>query len=1099
MGAAFDAALSGLNDAQRRAVTARDNTVVTAGAGSGKTTVLAYRYANLVMRRGLSVEEILTLTFTNKATNEMSERIYKTLSQNSGEESARKAVSEFYKANIQTLDSLCAKIARSGAALFGIAPDFTSGNAALADMARNAALAFVLDRRENPALRSLSGDGQIQAVADMLFARTLLSYSSITRPLDFDKMLDAQIRAALNDYKLLMNEIEAELGRKKNPPAMPESANFNVFFEKNNADNQNERAKLCGYYTALSDIRGCKNLSERFASLANFALGVNIVREIFLLLAKFQDMFNRQKRMASLLSFTDIAHLAIDTLIKYPDIRRVYKTRIKAIMVDEFQDNNTLQKELLFLLAEDEERGGEGLPASTEISSHKLFFVGDEKQSIYRFRGADVAVFRSLGAELGCEEIQLETNYRSRPELIEAFNLIFKRVLAPRSDITAPYEAKFSPHKSPAGAVEDNRRHVHFALFLKDDLPRHNNGGPGGSDMEAAYIACEILRITTTPLCVLKKGGGEKVCEYGDIAVLVRSKSHQNELERALSAQGIPYNAEEPASLFNESLVNDFTAYLRILAYPRDTLSYAALLRSPFVRVSDIALTVILLKFAKTPFDEAAAAELSGEDRQKYINARETYLKLARLYKEGALFTHEIISALWYEAGYRFESLFSRQGAGEIYDYFFELAVRASSEGKTLCQFLAYLEELSQKGISGIRKKLEGLDIPIERSQGVRILTVHKSKGLEFPVVFLYGAGESETERGNRGAFYFTETQKDGALFTLNLPKAREFMQAKCANHFYLKYQNEEKRMSEAELRRILYVALTRAESELYITASVAALTQDEINNSSHDDIGNPLVKRVKLFHEKLMQSERSPSLLNLFVPALACENDMFWDINSIPYKSWDELRSHTDAAVQAPPKKSMEEAALKYGAVNIEAEHEEPAAALNASDMGGAAGHLRQGRGGINPAPRRHINAAEFGTMVHAVIEERFKNISGMMPASGGLKKAYVLADVFFDSALGKRSLAAQFRKTEFPFISLLREEKRTVYINGKIDLLFRDETGLVIVDYKTDKKIEPDSHGAQLGIYLKAARELFPREKNYSAYLFYLRHGKAVEIKAF
>ncbi len=185
--------LSNLDDEQIKAVTLEINGVVTAGAGSGKTRVLASRYAWLVMGKKLKPEEILTLTFTNKAVSEMYNRIYRYLLDQADPEAA-KALENFHKAKISTLDSFSANVARTAAARYGISPDFSNDDTALRGLAREAALRFVLDHRETPAIRQLLVDHKIKDLAEEIFAKVVLNYSPISSPLNLNKNLSSQKR-----------------------------------------------------------------------------------------------------------------------------------------------------------------------------------------------------------------------------------------------------------------------------------------------------------------------------------------------------------------------------------------------------------------------------------------------------------------------------------------------------------------------------------------------------------------------------------------------------------------------------------------------------------------------------------------------------------------------------------------------------------------------------------------------------------------------------------------------------------------------------------------------------------------------------------------
>ncbi|MDR1747728.1 MAG: UvrD-helicase domain-containing protein, partial [Spirochaetaceae bacterium] len=579
------AILAELDDEQRTAATATINAVVTAGAGSGKTKVLAARYAWLVMEQGYRVDEILTLTFTNKAVSEMYSRIYSQLADHQDNKRARDAVRDFHKANICTIDSFCAGIARTASRRYGIAPDFTSDDEGVRDIAMEMALPFILEHRRNPALQILMADRKIGEVAEKLFARTVLNYSSITSPLDFGSFMRIQAAELLRRWRTVTEEaaeltglMAAELPgiantttqtyaalKKALEAALPEGPDISVLLRAGgfpaeslpgmgtelraatelSASAAEIRKDLAEYLRALRGIQsvvirkppkgmeGIKEYLKRLKdgmygdilSIANFALQSGIITAVFPLLDDFQQRFNRKKREAGLLTFQDIARLAVDALARYPDIRQVYKESLKAIMIDEFQDNNALQRDLIFLLAEKSERREQGIPPASELSPGRMFFVGDEKQSIYRFRGADVSVFRILsrtliegsltegaltessGASLG-----LIRNYRSKPALITAFNRIFGGLRQEEDGSAAgagvflskeeteeipDYEALYSRVYSPYPLLPENAESppVHFCFLDRDELPEDDPDQLSSNDLEAAFIALKIREL----------------------------------------------------------------------------------------------------------------------------------------------------------------------------------------------------------------------------------------------------------------------------------------------------------------------------------------------------------------------------------------------------------------------------------------------------------------------------------------------------------------------------------------------------------------------------------------------------------------------------
>ncbi len=221
-------------------------------------------------------------------------------------------------------------------------------------------------------------------------------------------------------------------------------------------------------------IKELRNKYSKLCSIASFIANYKITQLIYPLLNEFQNKFNDYKRSKGILTFADISHLALEILINHPEIREVEKTSFKAIMIDEFQDDNQLQRDLLFLLAEKQERNKKSVPEPEELYPDKLFFVGDEKQSIYKFRGADVSVFRKLKTELANNSnLSLITNYRSHPALIASFNSLFGGYEYPTT-----VEELESPTK---------RNFDKASLFVNEKQILENKNFSSVPDFEATY------------------------------------------------------------------------------------------------------------------------------------------------------------------------------------------------------------------------------------------------------------------------------------------------------------------------------------------------------------------------------------------------------------------------------------------------------------------------------------------------------------------------------------------------------------------------------------------------------------------------------------
>jgi ATP-dependent helicase/nuclease subunit A len=1166
--------LAELDQEQREAAAAEVNVVVAAGAGSGKTKVLAARYAWLVMEKKYRVEEILTLTFTNKAVNTMYSRIYGLLAEYQDNPEACRGIRDFYKARISTLDSFCARITRTAARRYGIRADFVINDGGIRKLARDAALPFVLNHRDNAALQLLMADRKIRILAEELFAAVVVKYSPISRPLDFDAFKRAQGEELLRQWAqktgeaaALVTNLRQELEgiAKKSggfylriagaldgplPPApdirgllkktgfladIPEQAGDapgealrRYFAYLGNLKSQSHQGGNGAEFTLLkaylNELRN--RLYGELESLANMALQSGLVAGVFPLVDEFQGRFNQQKREAGLLSFQDIACLAVDALARYPDIRKMYKDMFRAIMVDEFQDNNRLQRDLIFLLAENPGRMEPGIPRPDELCPDKLFFVGDEKQSIYRFRGADVSVFRGLarilsGGSGGRSSLNLIHNYRSKPILIGAFNCVFgglspepsgddgpagPGVFLPGGGELPDFEASYSRiYPSPFRRLDPGDLRdppVQFCLLDRDRMPENDPAGLSAADLEAAFIAARIREMVDSGFPIEERDQIKKrPCAYQDFAVLQRSYTHQIALEKQFKGFNIPFSADKPAGLFTDAPINDLYNLLRLLAYPGDRIAYAALIRSPFTRLSDLTLSVCMLHTGGPPFDEALDGQVPPEEQARYRLARTRYQALAEAARTLPL--TGLLTRLWYEEGYRYETIWSASSRiyGELFDLFFELARITELQGETLGDFVDYLEDLA-----GGEEKLDDLDVPAEGTAGVRIMSIHKSKGLEFPVVFVYYCGGRGAYNTNPQPLYFNEEFG----ITLNLPQAEELPE-NSGNYFFNRQREEEGAKTTAELRRLLYVAMTRAENALFVTASLPERTAKE--RQDFDPRGEYTPESLKERLIQLLDREKAPvTFFDLLLPVLASPASPPFSIQTIPVVSREELwRRSKGSGTRPPGSLPMEEAARAAAAFYAKAELVPapvplpsliPASSLRLP--GGAEAGAGAGADGLSLLLRRaNLDPADFGTLVHEFVAARFTGgkpslrlIAGLDEKNAGPIQAAArdLGEGFFASALGQWSLRAEYWETEFPVITFSKAGGRTFTITGQIDLLFEWQGAVHVVDFKTDRVEDPDRHRGQLAAYAQAAGDLF--DKPVRSWLFFLRTGREVEL---
>ena len=441
-----------LDAQQQRAVEVRHNVVVSAGAGSGKTRVLTERYMALLREESAGVSEILALTFTRKAAAEMFSRIYRMLRDEAADSPVlQRALHRFDEARISTIDSFCAGILRDGAARFGLPARVETDDRRFVRVARRHAMSFLMDYGDEPGVAGFLRQYGIDGTTERLLIPLITRYIRIADDRRFIDHYAAQQRWLEEQKQTVEAEIDAVIGRVRQlTPGSPSAVSAHEGCLARDGDYAELHTFLQGVkktFGSKGDAQALKEELNRLLEKKNgtqrgllpdwYAMTRTQARaeELQNLYERFDDLRERvlaERRATGLLSHQDVMELAVQILRDDPEIRRVYRNQFRFIMIDEFQDNNAGQRDLLFLLADSGD--SPGIPSVDRLEPSKLFFVGDQKQSIYRFRGADVSVFRRLSDDVAASlptdhraesELELATNYRSEPALISFFNALF--------------------------------------------------------------------------------------------------------------------------------------------------------------------------------------------------------------------------------------------------------------------------------------------------------------------------------------------------------------------------------------------------------------------------------------------------------------------------------------------------------------------------------------------------------------------------------------------------------------------------------------------------------------------------------------------------
>ena len=542
---------------------------------------------------------------------------------------------------------------------------------------------------------------------------------------------------------------------------------------------------------------------------------------------QFIDAFQAAKREKNILDFNDLEHLTIEILCSDPsmlleqraleeartDAARALREAFSFIMVDEYQDTNGVQEAILSLIAREDNR----------------FIVGDVKQSIYRFRLADPTLFQekyeafpeSPSQEEQNQLITMRQNFRSRGEVLEPINFIFAQTMT-RSAMEIEYDAKSRLYPGATYPEEERtlKGPVELGILLRtgeeveEDLE--------GFSFESQYIADRILELMASGVRVFDKDEGYRPIVFRDIAILLRTVSGKaSELLEVLQANGIPAYAELSGGYFEASEVRCVLSLLSVLDNARQDIPLAAVLHSPIGGFSVADLARLRILSPQGDFYDALCLE--GEefdeiDQELLARAARfvTRLEAWRQYARG----HSVPETIWKlyrDTGY-YEYVGSLRGGMVRQANLRMLAERAQDYEKTsyrgLFRFLRFIDEMKRRetDLSTARTLGAGENV-------VRIMSIHKSKGLEFPVVFLADMGKRFNLTDARGQFLFHKELGIGVRLAASSEAGRQ-------TYSTLPWKAISDRIvaeTKAEEMRILYVAMTRAKEKLILTGAVRA------------------------------------------------------------------------------------------------------------------------------------------------------------------------------------------------------------------------------------------------------------------------------------
>jgi ATP-dependent helicase/nuclease subunit A len=798
-----------LNKEQQQAIAFETNTWVSAGAGSGKTRTLVELYVRLLTEDGLSPERLVAMTFTEKAAAEMKDRIRDAIDERllaaaDATEAERwtKLRRELVRAPISTIHSFCAALLREHPAMARIDPAFAVLEEREAWRLLSKALENVIlggVQSEDPAVTRLvdlyglaagemGGYGLIQAVAG-LYAQMVQAgqtvaecRAKIPEPAELvAPALDELIRT-LDDR--VRTALDGSVKQRQDAAAfMPRWSDIKMRFAQGLPPDLSlkevgrlERA-LKGRRWRSGAIKEClEHLTDALAE----RMSVPVLHDLLDLVARVEAAYVAAKNRKSGLDFEDLQVKARNLLRDFPALQQLYQETWDVLMVDEYQDTNGLQDSLVRLLC-------------PETATRKLFMVGDPKQSIYGFRGADVSVFMAWRERLA-SVCHLQSNYRSVPCIVDFVNAFFgEEVLAGQGG--AGWQIRFGPDDGmKAERAGEGTIQVLSVERGQDELTddaRSREASLLADHIWASVQGSEPLRVADRP------------ARWGDCAMLFRVTSQIKVYEHELRRRNIPYYVVKGQGFFECQEIKDVVNVLAWLDDPTDGISLAGFLRSPMVGLSDNAL----LRLAKGGgLAEGTAALDTAEEDAALARARAWLLEWREL--RDRLAPSELVERIVRSTGYLAAIVPLFQGAQKVANVrkLVDLSREYEESGPyNFRGFVRYLTTL-------IDDKAREPEYPVwaERADVVRLMTVHQSKGLQFPIVYV-----PQMARENRihpeAVMFHVER---GVVAKVRVDKYHPWLKPPAM----AAVEAERKDREIEESRRLLYVALTRAADHLVMS-----------------------------------------------------------------------------------------------------------------------------------------------------------------------------------------------------------------------------------------------------------------------------------------
>lgn len=1149
----------GWTEEQLQAINKRGaNILVSAAAGSGKTSVLVERIITKVIEDKVDVDKILVVTFTSAAASEMKQRLLKALYKKIGEKPddayLQRQISLLNRANISTIHSFCLNMVKNNFYLLKMPANFRIGDTAEIEILKQEVIESIFEEKyENndkeflDLIRKYTTYSDDQNLKDLIIK--IYEYSRCTpnpkkwiRESAEDFNFEEKIKN--EDYSnkwtdILYQDLKETIidsieQLKKNKLKVEGIQALEKVYDIYEEDIQSlEKIDTTTWDTMITGIKNKtwtryvgnikasegekaiksdlgeirKNIKSKltnieFLSQKDAVLELNqmypTLKYLANIIEEFDSRYTEAKHEKNIIDYSDLEHLSLKLLVdennKKTEIANKYQ--FDEVLIDEYQDINEVQEKIL-----------------TSVSNGKnTFMVGDVKQSIYRFRQSRPNIFidkyinykKAQKNDDKLEEstkILLYKNFRSRLEVLETTNIIFQSIMSKEfGEIEyneeeylnqgAEFEKnKLEDYSSELYIIDKNEEKIDGEIEEKTETEEDGN-----EDKEIIENSAYEARLIAEKIKEFHKQG----YDYRDMAILLRSvKSSAPVYEKELSERGIPVYSDAASEYIDSIEINTIISFLKIIDNPLQDIPLITVLRSPIIGLNDNELLEIRLLDKERKFYRAL--ELSKNE--KAIR----FIEMLNKFKKDSLSMplDELIWKIYMETGYFYYVRLMPGGKTRQANLkkLFETAKNYEQISfKGLFNFILFIEKITKT-----KNEFESAKVVGEKDDVVKIMSIHKSKGLEFPIVFVSGITKRVNESDYRTKIAYDQDLGFGIKYI------DEISEYDTISKRALKIKSFKEML--AEEMRILYVALTRAKEKLVLVGVErnAQKTKDDLANalSQYEHINNKinpsLVAKYKRMYEWI-------ELSRIFNPTIPLKE---YTVPAEKYKNMKIEEDETfDLSEYVKAQTPNEEAYKRIDQMlNWQYSHQASIDEITKTSVTALKNNNNKKleiKKLITDDKTDKLTPAQIGTLVHLAmqqlkdsdIDKMLENIKISAIEKQELIKRKQIFENYIKSDLFKMLQEAKEVNRETPFFMYIDSENKEdkILVQGVIDLYFIDSNGNInLVDYKTDyaEKEEElvEKYKMQLSLYSKALSKSMKKEVT-NKFIYSTKFNKIIKI---